>query len=516
MRKLVKLAKNKARKQAKKNEKRSILEMSAGEAKKFLLKPESFCALDLPTYFDFSGILKTTARLITDKGRGDYADGNVRELTDVSYSLFSNKDGRYAWRPFQVLNPVVYVEIVNRMTEPSAWDVVLDRFQKFQAFPVIKCLSMPVNSSKRKNKGAQILQWWEGFEQKTYEMSLDFTFMSQTDIADCYGSIYTHTIPWALHGKKESKDKHKRHDNTLIGNAIDGFIQDLRNGQTNGIPQGSVLMDFIAEMVLGYGDFLLHDEIKNAKIKDTDYQILRYRDDYRIFFNDTTTGETILKLLTETLLELNLKLGSAKTSTAMPIVQNAIKPDKLDWLLTAQTTENMQKRLAVIHSHSLRHANSGSLVKALQEISQSLASKRKVLNPVPLIAIVADIACASPKVFSICASIISVLLTGVSGDDKKKALASKLHRKLLRFPNAGLQEIWLQRLMLPHKMAVPFEERLCRLASGESTTLWNSSWLKLKQLKDKLNKCEIIDAVKLKKLPPRIGMDETNPFSYTE
>jgi hypothetical protein len=28
----------------------------------------------------------------------------------------------------------------------------------------------------------------------------------------------------------------------------------MNNGQTNGIPQGSVLMDFIAEMVLGYID----------------------------------------------------------------------------------------------------------------------------------------------------------------------------------------------------------------------------------------------------------------------
>jgi hypothetical protein len=31
----------------------------------------------------------------------------------------------------------------------------------------------------------------------------------------------------------------------------------MRHGQTNGIPQGSVLMDFIAEMVLGYADTLI-------------------------------------------------------------------------------------------------------------------------------------------------------------------------------------------------------------------------------------------------------------------
>lgn len=53
--------------------------------------------------------------------------------------------------------------------------------------------------------------------------------------------------------------------------------------QTNGIPQGGVLFDFIAEMVLGYSDLLLYEELQRIGI--TDYKILRYRDDYRIFSN---------------------------------------------------------------------------------------------------------------------------------------------------------------------------------------------------------------------------------------
>ena len=40
----------------------------------------------------------------------------------------------------------------------------------------------------------------------------------------------------------------------------------MRYGQTNGIPQGSVLMDFISEMVLGYIDKLLEEKISNIKI----------------------------------------------------------------------------------------------------------------------------------------------------------------------------------------------------------------------------------------------------------
>ena len=56
-------------------------------------------------------------------------------------------------------------------------------------------------------------------------------------------------------------------------------------GQTNGIPQGSALMDFVAELVLCYIDSLLSEQIEG--IEKSEYKIIRYRDDYRIFFQTT-------------------------------------------------------------------------------------------------------------------------------------------------------------------------------------------------------------------------------------
>lgn len=89
-----------------------------------------------------------------------------------------------------------------------------------------------------------------------------------TDITDCYGSIYTHTITWSLHGKcrvkKEILEGNRKKE---IGDYIDLTIECMQYAQTNGIPQGSVLMDFIAEMVLGYADRILFYKIKNTTIK---------------------------------------------------------------------------------------------------------------------------------------------------------------------------------------------------------------------------------------------------------
>ena len=56
-------------------------------------------------------------------------------------------------------------------------------------------------------------------------------------------------------------------------------------------------MDFIAEIVLGYIDRILGVTLQRQGI--VDYKILRYRDDYRIFVNNSNDGEMVLKLLSE-------------------------------------------------------------------------------------------------------------------------------------------------------------------------------------------------------------------------
>ena len=92
---------------------------------------------------------------------------------------------------------------------------------------------------------------WTGIYKIISKISVSLV----TDITDCYGSIYTHSIPWALHTKEKAKKE--KATKKLIGNIIDFLLQKMSYDQTNGIPQGSVLMDFIGEIVLGYADLEL-------------------------------------------------------------------------------------------------------------------------------------------------------------------------------------------------------------------------------------------------------------------
>lgn len=174
------------------------------------------------------------------------------------------------------------------------------------------------------------MSWWDKIEQNSIKLSLEYIYIFKTDIVNCYSEIYTHSIVWALHTKKVAKEKRK--DNKLLGNNIDKHLQAMSNGQTNGIPQGSVLMDFIAEILLKYSDELISYEIeKNTKLKEK-FKILRYRDDYRIFVKEIEIGREIMKIITKVLSSLGLKLNTPKTGYYNDIILSSIKEDKLEWL----------------------------------------------------------------------------------------------------------------------------------------------------------------------------------------
>lgn len=393
-----------------------VLDLSNISAREYFLKSTSYCNFDLPDYFNFEVLLKQLSNVLESEGTNIFFWKSneppklfPRLSYNVNYHILANKSGKYAWRPLQLINPVLYVVLVHKITECAYWDEIIERFKLFYSNPKILCSSCPIDSSHGyQDKAAQISEWWEKNEQNSIELALEFDYLLHTDIENCYGSIYTHSIAWSLHGKEEAQKKENRRNLKLVGNVIDNLIQDMSHGQTNGIPQGSSLMDFIAEMVLGYADYNLTEKIGNSII---DYKILRYRDDYRIFVNNSRDGEKILKYLTETLLDLGLKLNGAKTKTTNNIIRGSIKDDKLYWLEQKQFENTLQKHFLILHSFALKHPSSGALNKALIQLYNKIYKSKEdykfeISNkPLILISIVVDIAFQNPRVYPICVAL---------------------------------------------------------------------------------------------------------------
>jgi RNA-directed DNA polymerase len=488
----------------------SVLDLSGEEARTFFLKAESYCSVDLPPYFVFDNLIAKVNEQLDGKKLSSLSS-NPRDFDDVNYTILNNKDGKYAWRPFQLIHPALYVSLVHHITGEDNWKLIAERFGRFAENEKIRCLSLPVVSrSDDKDKAEQVSHWWHEVEQRSIELALEYDSLLETDITDCYGAIYTHSIAWALHTKTESKKRENRTNLGLIGNQIDKHIQDMRHGQTNGIPQGSVLMDFIAEMVLGYADLKLSEKIQSAGIAD--YLILRYRDDYRIFVNNPRDGEQIAKLLTEITISLGLKLNPSKTKASDDVVRASIKADKIAWFCRKKSEKSLQKHLLIIHDHALQFPNAGSLSVALQDYYNRLSKVNKLLDePLPLISIVVDIAYRNPRTYAVCAAILSKLLTFLEDEDKKSVL-ERIQRRFTRIPNTGHLQIWLQRISQPEFQDMQYDEPLCQLVAGNTATLWNLDWISSKELKLAIDAGSIVDKNRLEKVEPIIPSEEFELF----
>lgn len=487
-----------------------ILDMSNADAKLFLLKNKSYFSLDLPPYFDFNNLLLSIDNNLNGKDlKNFYKDNKTippKSCENVNYKFLHNKDGKFDWRPFEIIHPALYVYLVNVICEKDNWKKINERFKSFQKNKKIVCCSIPYESSNKKmDKKDTILNWWNTFEQKSISMSLKFNCMAITDINNCYGSIYTHSIAWAVETKNIAK---KDHSDTLLGNKIDKIIQDMSYGQTNGIPQGSVLTDFIAEIVLGYADEQISSEINKNKIKD--YSILRYRDDYRIFAQNEYDLNVILKIITEVLSELNFKLHTQKTSITDDIITNSIKKDKANILVNNYIVlNNIQKSLFNIRNFSLIYPNSGSLLKLLTEVyeQQIKPLKKKPKNVEQIISILVDIMYRNPKTYNLCVLILSVIFSFL-GKTTINRYINLISKKFKNLPNTNYIDIWLQRLTIANDIARKYSCTLCQKIYSE-VKIWNSDWLNLK-----IDESLIINNEIIQSISPIMQEEEVNPFIY--
>lgn len=490
---------------------RSVLELTHQEAREFFLKTESYCNFDFPPYIAFGSLLAEVDVFLEGKTLASLSSSKPKDSEDVNYILLNNKDGKYAWRPMQLIHPAVYVALVHTICSEDKWQHIVGKFIEFSANTKIKCLSLPVESmSEETDKAEQITNWWQVVELKSIELSLDYQYLIQTDITDCYSSIYTHSVAWALHTKAEAKANKLNKD--FVGNAIDRHLQDMSNGQTNGIPQGSVVMDLIAEMILGYADLELSNKLEYLGIQD--YQILRYRDDYRIFVNNSQDGEKILKSITEIMIDLGMKLNPSKTTISSQVIKNSIKNDKLVWIGSKQQEKSLQKHLLIIHQHAEKHPNAGSVTTALTDYYKKICTFRSTKEPVlPIIAIAVDIAFHNPKTYPVISAILSKLISMLESDETKRKVVERIKRKFDSLPNTSHMQIWLQRVSHTFAPDIDYDSPICKLVSGVSQTIWSMDWISSAELRNIIKPEKIIDVDILANLLPVVPASEVLMFS---
>ncbi|PPK72215.1 reverse transcriptase (RNA-dependent DNA polymerase) [Methylobacter tundripaludum] len=494
---------------------KSILDLSAKEARSFFLKNDSYCNIDLPNYINFQILINSLSKKIANKAFDSIYQSKKNKPSNhenINHTLLSNKDGRFSWRPLKLIHPALYVSLAHQTTNPNNWTLIKNRLNAIskKVNSRIECKSLPrVSLSSESDKATQVNTWWQEIEQVSLKMSIDFSCIIHADIADCYGSIYTHSIPWAVHGKKRAKNEK---GNCLIGNKVDTILRDMSFGQTNGIPQGSVLMDFLAEIVLSYIDLNCY-----IKLHSLDYKVIRYRDDYRIFTQNESDSLRVLKVLSEVLASLGMKLNADKTVISDNLIKESIKPDKWFILNNSMRHRGLQKQLMFIHKLSGLHPNSGSVKKELLLFYKRLHKKKNIKEDIAvLISIASDIAYKNPSTYQNVAAILSKLISHLD-ENNKTTIFNKVKKRFDTIPNTGLIDIWLQRISIASNVfnETQFKEPLCEIVSQPNSVkndiLWESDWL-IEELKGIVCNTAIIDADRLNKIKPIIEIDEISLF----
>jgi len=472
-----------------------IIDLEAEEAKAYLEKPECYFRSDFPPYLSFEAILQDTSAAMAGNAYTAFQNDKPQRAVDlagVNYELLSTKDGRFAWRPFELIHPAIYLTLVQIICEEANWKLLQNRLTKLHK-GVVECTSFPmVSEGDDKHDAVQVRNWWLGYEQRSLELSLEYTHLLKTDVSNCYGSLYTHSIPWALHGYENAKEK--QNVKSLLGNQIDFHIRNSRHGQTNGITQGSVLMDIIAELVLAYVDCLITEQLDNYE----DFHILRYRDDYSIFTLSDQNATEIVRVISDCLRKVGMQLGAAKTSVSANIIEGAIKPEKLAGInlqdMDITQAKTIQKQLLRLHAFALQHPNTGAIKRLADSAFQNITKITEAPDDLPVqVAIVCDIAAISPGAFPALSGVLAKLIS-LAPQKNRPSLWAKVNEKMHRIPHNGHLEMWLQRVTKAKGVGVNFDSRepICKIVNGETAQLWNNDWISSKPLLKALDVSKIV------------------------
>lgn len=127
----------------------------------------------------------------------------------------------------------------------------------------------------------------------------------RTDIAQCYGSMYTHSLSWALGGKPQAKEN--INNDGFPGNSLDKALREAQDGQTVGIPIGPESSLAAAEVIL----CAIDQRLQGNEVKVVD--AFRSIDDYEVFVGTRYEAETFLQVLEGELAHYGLGLNASKT-----------------------------------------------------------------------------------------------------------------------------------------------------------------------------------------------------------
>ena len=211
--------------------------------------------------------------------------------------IYSGYKSETARRKFAVPNPYHYCKAVDCIVqqEPTLKPI----FEKSPYSLTAPMDRVPKSSQPYAKRSSSIAET----KQEIELLYQDNRYEIRLDINSFFDNIYTHTIPWAIHGISVAKKK--KNDRTLLGNQLDKHIRSMNYDQTNGILVGNALSRIVSEIILCTIDSQIHEQFP-------DVSCCRFVDDYYIYTKRSTQVQEIIAFIRGCLSKYELNFNESK------------------------------------------------------------------------------------------------------------------------------------------------------------------------------------------------------------
>lgn len=288
------------------------------------------------------------------------------KIPSTQCEKFSVARSSYFRRVTSIVNPIGFYYLAKEID--TYWGRIQQHYEKSQ-------ISKSVPGIADDSAGLRAInlpKFSQLYEDKIIA-SAGYRYALITDISGFFPTIYTHTIPWALHTKEVAKKKQQK-TASYFGNILDGRSMSLQENQTIGLPIGPDTSHILAEII----GVAIDDKLKSlfGELPAG----FRYVDDYFLFFADRKSAENALAFLTKAINYFELQINATKTriievkdlveeSWKYNLKQLKISPKK------RQQRDDIHNYFEVLFALEKRFQDESLIKYGLKQISSSIIKK---------------------------------------------------------------------------------------------------------------------------------------------
>lgn len=276
---------------------------------------------------------------------------------------FSVARSSYSRRATSIPNPVNFYGLAKEICQ--YWPQIQEHFRKSE-------ISRSIPGAEGSLRAIELTKFTDLYEERVCR-SAGARYALVTDISSYFPTIYTHTIPWALHSKAEAKANRAKSPE-FFGNILDHRCMGTQDGQTIGLPIGPDTSHIIAEMI----GVAIDDAIRIALGGWP--KGFRYVDDFTFFFSTREEAERALAVIIKCVSTFELQINASKTKIVevRELVQESWKYSLKKLKVSArrrQQKDDIHHYFEVLFSLETRFKDESLVKYGLKQLSSTIIKK---------------------------------------------------------------------------------------------------------------------------------------------